>query len=202
MTNGVIIKQLRRERHLTQAQLAEKVGVKTATVSAWENGRIKIRPERLSALGAALNHEFESVCFDDIDKGSPFCACIKAMRLRRGLSPTEFAKEIGVSYISIMRWEKGVVPSRRTVLQQLEVHGIPLPAEHKPVQQLTVFGENLTRLRRESKLSQKTLGQTIGVDDTSISAWETGRYVPSESNLEKLCQYFGVTSAEMMSKGE
>ena len=40
MTFGEKIKKLRKEKHLTQEKLAEKVGVHTNSVSQWENGVI------------------------------------------------------------------------------------------------------------------------------------------------------------------
>ena len=35
---GAAIKQLREKRNLTQAELAEKIGVSSKTVSKWETG--------------------------------------------------------------------------------------------------------------------------------------------------------------------
>lgn len=199
MTNDEKVRQLRTEQGLTQAQLAEIVGVKTATISAWETGRITIRPERLSALGTALGHQFP---YADEGAGNSFGEQIKVLRVQRGLSQAEFARQVGVSNAAVSRWERGAVPRRRSVLQQLAAHEVPRPVGHKPIWLSTAFGENLTKLRLKAGLSQKALGQAIGVDDTSISAWETGRHIPGEENLDKLCRYLDITPEDLMRKGK
>lgn len=52
---GLIIKQARIEKGLTQEQLAEKVGVKKSAVAKWENGRVsEIKRSNLKMLAEAL----------------------------------------------------------------------------------------------------------------------------------------------------
>jgi len=51
---GVRIAQRRKELHLTQEQLAEKMGVSLQTVSCIELGKKAIRPENLANLCAHL----------------------------------------------------------------------------------------------------------------------------------------------------
>lgn len=47
---GVFLAQLRAERHMTQEQLGEKLGVTNKTVSRWENGNYLPPVEMLQAL--------------------------------------------------------------------------------------------------------------------------------------------------------
>ena len=55
---GTTIKQLREARHLTQAELAEKIGVSSKTVSKWETGKglpdISLLQPLAGALGISL----------------------------------------------------------------------------------------------------------------------------------------------------
>ena len=55
MDVGMIIKQARTEKGLTQEELAEKVGVKKSAVAKWENGRVsEIKRSNLKKLSEAL----------------------------------------------------------------------------------------------------------------------------------------------------
>lgn len=51
MTIGERIKKLRKEKHLTQAQLGEILGVEKSAVAKWENGRTKnLKRDTLQAM--------------------------------------------------------------------------------------------------------------------------------------------------------
>lgn len=52
------------------------------------------------------------------------------------------------------------------------------------------FAENLKTLRRSRGLSQKDLAKMVGVDQRTVSAWETGVCEPSFSVLLRLCEIF------------
>lgn len=48
------IKELRKERGLTQEELAEKIGTTTQTVGRWENRTVSISIQRLNEIASAL----------------------------------------------------------------------------------------------------------------------------------------------------
>ncbi len=48
-------------------------------------------------------------------------------------------------------------------------------------------------LRREAGLNQKELGQKLGVGQTTVSAWETGKNEPDHESLHKMAQMFYVS---------
>ena len=52
---GLRIAQCRKQQHLTQEQLAEKMGVSLQTVSCIELGKKAVRPENLANLCVQLN---------------------------------------------------------------------------------------------------------------------------------------------------
>lgn len=52
------------------------------------------------------------------------------------------------------------------------------------------FAENLKQLRASKGLSQKDLAELLGVDQRTISAWETKICEPSLELLAKLCEIF------------
>lgn len=52
------------------------------------------------------------------------------------------------------------------------------------------FSENLKNLRISKKYTQGQLAKILGVDQRTVSAWETGVCEPSFSMLAKLCELF------------
>lgn len=55
------------------------------------------------------------------------------------------------------------------------------------------FGKRLRTLRKEKELTQKELGQMIGVGRTTISEYESGKIVPRQDGLVKLAEILDVT---------
>ena len=50
------------------------------------------------------------------------------------------------------------------------------------------FGQNVQKYRKYRNLTQEKLAEIVGVDVTSISAVETGKYFPSADNLVKIVE--------------
>ena len=67
MTMGECIKQLRKEKGLTQKELGELVGVNTAAVSKWEKGRVvNIKRETIERLAKVFEVlPSKLMCFED-----------------------------------------------------------------------------------------------------------------------------------------
>ena len=55
------------------------------------------------------------------------------------------------------------------------------------------FADNLTRLRREKKVTQEELADFIGVTKASVSKWETRQSLPDILILPQLASFFNVT---------
>lgn len=50
----------------------------------------------------------------------------------------------------------------------------------------------LKGLRANKNLSQSELGDLLGVSQTTITAWETGKTVPSSRNILELAKLYSV----------
>lgn len=48
-------------------------------------------------------------------------------------------------------------------------------------------------LRREQGMNQKELGDVLGVGQTTVSAWETGKNEPDNESMHKMAQFFHVS---------
>ena len=55
------------------------------------------------------------------------------------------------------------------------------------------FAQNLKMLRESRKMTQHELGELLGVNQRTVSAWEKGICEPSFTLLAKLCDLFGET---------
>lgn len=61
------------------------------------------------------------------------------------------------------------------------------------------FGQNIQKYRKLKNLTQENLAEMIGVDATSISSIERGKYFPSAENLAKLALALNTNIADLFS---
>ena len=55
------------------------------------------------------------------------------------------------------------------------------------------FSVNFSKLRKDSGMSQKQLGEYLGISDRAVSNWENGISFPSTKNLMKISKLFKVS---------
>lgn len=60
-----------------------------------------------------------------------------------------------------------------------------------------LFGQNVQKYRKYRNLTQEKLAELIGVDVTSISSIETGKYFPSADNLTKIVDALKIQIADL-----
>lgn len=63
---------------------------------------------------------------------------------------------------------------------------------------LTNLSKNLYFLRRKSSLTQESITSSLGLSSSTWSNYENQVSVPSLRDLERIAQYFGVTSGALM----
>ena len=59
--------------------------------------------------------------------------------------------------------------------------------------QNNIFGITLKRLRLENHLSQRQLGDALGVCNQTVSFWESGSREPDLDMIRKIAEYFDVS---------
>ena len=59
------------------------------------------------------------------------------------------------------------------------------------------FGQNVQKYRKYRNLTQEKLAELIGVDVTSISSVETGKYFPSADNLSKIVDVLQIQFSDL-----
>ena len=57
-----------------------------------------------------------------------------------------------------------------------------------------MFSTRLKQLREEHRISQAHLARAIGVGQSTVGMWESGKNYPEFKTLEKLSEYFGVST--------
>lgn len=60
------------------------------------------------------------------------------------------------------------------------------------------LGEQLKKLRKVSKISQKILAENIGISQSAVANYESGYRMPNHEILLKLADYFDVTLDELL----
>lgn len=123
---GWILKN-RKSVGLTQAQLAEKLGVSQPQISFWESGDSEPSDEMLQkisiTLGVELPKGISAAGFD-------LASWLRAGREKTGLSQAQFAEKIGVSPLTIYFIERGDTKSpHASTLERIQKILGKLPGE-------------------------------------------------------------------------
>jgi len=61
-------------------------------------------------------------------------------------------------------------------------------------------GERLRQLRKERKLTQSELGEKVNVTKVSISGYESGNRTPDTDTLQRLADYFEVSTDYLLGR--
>ena len=64
------------------------------------------------------------------------------------------------------------------------------------------FGDNVKKLRTAKKMSQEQLADIFGITKAGISYWETGRSEPNFATVQKLADFFGVTTSDLLGEAD
>ncbi|MCU4923950.1 helix-turn-helix domain-containing protein [Bacillus cereus] len=65
-----------------------------------------------------------------------------------------------------------------------------------------MIGEKIKELRKNNKITQEQLGNAIGVSKMAISYFEKGKKSPGRETLEKIADYFNVTTDYLLGRSE
>lgn len=60
------------------------------------------------------------------------------------------------------------------------------------------IGQNIKRLRELNSLTQKELGDIIGVTDKAVSTWESDKKIPRMAAIQKIADYFRVQKSNIV----
>ena len=91
----------------------------------------------------------------------------------------QVAEQIGVEVTTITNWESNkTAPAIRHIPSIIQFLGYsPFPTGHS-------LREKLTTARKALGLSRRKLAQDLGVDESTLAGWETGRHRPAKKSRE------------------
>lgn len=61
------------------------------------------------------------------------------------------------------------------------------------------IGEFIAQQRKEKQMTQKQLGEALGISDKTVSKWETGHGLPDISMIMPLCELLDINVNELLS---
>ncbi|KEK24736.1 helix-turn-helix domain-containing protein [Bacillus gaemokensis] len=65
-----------------------------------------------------------------------------------------------------------------------------------------MIGEIIKKLRKEKNITQEQLGNVIGVSKMAISYFEKGKKAPGRETLEKIADYFNITTDYLLGRSD
>ena len=60
------------------------------------------------------------------------------------------------------------------------------------------IGRFIAEKRKQKNMTQEALGEKVGVNNKTVSRWETGRYMPDLDTIPVLCEELGITVNELL----
>lgn len=119
---------------------------------------------------------------------------LRFYREERGMSISELGRQAGLSAAHLSEIERSLAtPSLKTLEKLSQVLDIPtgslLPADLDET-----MGQKVRRLREAMGITQKELGEMLGVSYSMITQIETDRAQPSLKTLNNLADIFGISS--------
>lgn len=116
---GKFLSELRRERRLTQEQLAEKIGTSNKTISRWENGNYMPPVEMLMVLsefyGVSINEILSGRRLDDNETQSAAEENLKSVLEDSSFSPEDRKRYFTRKWIR-EHWYSFVIPALIAVI--------------------------------------------------------------------------------------
>lgn len=144
---------------------------------------------------------------NDISKYGNFAVILKCMLSKRHITQGELAEAIGLSRATITNYVKGKYSPTQQNLKKIAKYLNISPhdfygdakdfAPYFNVAE-TIFSENISALIKQKGISQETLAKELNVSRQSVNYYANGRMMPNKSVLKKICEYFNVEEADLM----
>jgi len=114
---------------------------------------------------------------------------LRKRRFDLKLAQREVAERTGVNKTTVQFWENNQVkPSLAFIPKITEFLGYD--PYGSTACSLNSLGDTILAFRRRYGLSQKKLARLVGIDPTTIGAWERGEHQPTKRLLNKLLSFF------------
>jgi transcriptional regulator with XRE-family HTH domain len=95
---------------------------------------------------------------------------LRKARMDRGVSREQAAQVFGVGITTLWNWEMGHTSIATRFLPKVVAF-----LGYDPRQETGQFGDRIRMLRERQGLTQKALAERLGLNDSTVTAWERGR---------------------------
>lgn len=195
-----LARRLRDERDargVTQAAIAEHIGVPQATFAGWETGRVApsapFHPAIASLLGLR-EADVATLCATpfvvEFAEWPAFGQFVGARRQELRLSRAALAAAVNVSASTVVSWELGYrIPASRhlaTLAEVLAVDAASLASALPRRPAASALGELILSRQRELGLRSADLAELTGTTESTVSRWVHGVSRPGARNLKRL----------------
>lgn len=181
------------------------IGIQKSTVTRWKQGS-QPSPETLQKISAYFGVPTQKLLADNAPaptrsaihsrQGSIPSKRLKELRLASELSQQAVASELGITQQAYAYYESGKrQPGNEMLLRLSELFDVSVDyLLGLPKRGPSTIRENRIReLRKQHKMTMKQLGQVVGLAESTISQYETGKRQPDNETLLRLGEFFDVS---------
>lgn len=178
MDFGVILRQLRKDRCLTQIELANLIGVSAATVIKWENVGRSPRSNNLKKIADVLQVDVSYFFQNKEDVVRPsFGEIMCTKRLESDLTHKQLADKLGMDDETLRKYESNRLnPTWKTA--------------DKIMNALNNGAEYVKTARKRADLSQEEFGKQIGLSKSGISNLENEKRKVNQRHVKLIESVF------------
>ena len=171
------LKELREWQGLPQWEFGDIVGRCRDTIIHYEKGRRKIPDEVYERIKAHFHVDIRPENMPERMDGS----ALRTIRLARGLTRRQMAKNIGIGTATITRYEKGSHKVPSSVVERLQ-RWLEQPIEEEK----SMDGATLKSIRLSHGLTAEQMGKIIGKSPSIVISYEKGKYKMQLDAIERL----------------
>lgn len=125
---------------------------------------------------------------------------LRELRLKRGMTQKYVALTLGVKGPSVSNWESGkTTPTTENVAALAKLYNVSVDYL---LGRDEGNGMRIRELRKAKKVTMKELGNMIGVAESTMSLYETGKRKPDPETLSRLADYFNVSVDYLLGRDE
>ncbi|NLB53910.1 MAG: helix-turn-helix transcriptional regulator [Syntrophomonadaceae bacterium] len=206
MLLGKQLQKWRQEKGISLEELARQLNTALSAVIDIEEGK-EISADKLLQVARILDDEPEVNTRKYYRRNGGTTTESVGSRLRfyreeRGLSINELGRQAGLSAAHLSEIERSLAtPSLKTLEKISQVLDVPT-GSFLPADLDETLGQKVRRLREAMGITQKELGEMLGVSYSMVTQIETDRTQPSLRTLNNLADIFGISSVYFLMDNE
>ncbi len=171
---GTFLRYVRKQRDLTQEQVADRLNIVTPVLSKWENDRAVPSLDMLCKLCNVLNVSIEECRSSELTDGERLLPpenydpiklgeTIKDLRIKNDWSQAGVGKRLFVTSQTVSKWESGGISSLEILAKLAELFGLTPTELLNGLERVRVLPEKQTAADRRKKPNKFILKITAAI---------------------------------------